>query len=78
MNLEELFKDRSKEEISAFAFSTAKMFEEAIRVASNNAVREKKELEAKILAFRQLLTSDDFSYEKVLQEFDRHFNIQKH
>lgn len=75
MELEDLFKDRSQEQISAFAFSTGKMIEEAIRVSSNNATEDKKKLEGLILTFRVKLSKEQI-FEPLLAEFDRHFGIE--
>lgn len=80
MNLEELFKDRSKEEISAFAFSTGKMIEETIKVQSEGAKRDMQELLAKVLAFHVNLKVyyKEFTAAQILELYDKHFEIIKH
>ena len=84
MELEDLFKDRSQEGISAFAFNTGRLFETIINVNSNNAVEDKKNLQALILSFRQKLADESKMLKQgnslrrlLLKEFDEHFKIEK-
>ena len=77
MELEELFKDRSEEAISAFAFNIGRTLETAIRVRSNNIEDENKYLKASILTFREKFRIANNSFSKlIIQEIDKHFNIE--
>ena len=68
-----------QEEISAFAFNTAKALESFIDVNTNNLRLTNKMLEANILNFYQKLREVvqlDSSWDFVLKEYETRFNIQ--
>ena len=52
MDIEELFKDKSNEQISAFAFNIGRTLETAIRVKTNDIEAENRFLKSQILSFR--------------------------
>jgi len=61
------------ENISAFAFKTAKIIEEFINTTNNNFEEDYKHLQALVLDFRMKLKYNNF---QLLEEYDKHFNIQ--
>lgn len=75
--LEELL-DKDPDSISAFAYNTAKKIEKEINTRSQNLEATNKQLMAQILNFRQKLKGTSSLNELLLQEFDKHFGIEKH
>lgn len=71
MDIQELFKDKSDEELSAFAYNTGRMIDEAIKVKSNEAINKLKELQSKVLEFRQKF----YINSTMIIDYDKHFGI---
>lgn len=79
-SLQELFKENPEEAISAFAFNTGRLIEHIIETTTKNLFEKNKDLEAKILNFREKLLKDmpflsDSTGDLIIQEYDRIFDI---
>lgn len=91
MELEDLFKNRSDEEISAFAFNMGRMVELSINQKTREINTENKTLKALILSYRQELNfqrENSYKEDKIgitvydkltelLVKFDVKFNVFK-
>lgn len=74
MDLEEFFKDRSDEEISAFAHNIGRSMDVIIKAKIGDVETTNKVLQARILEFREELVERDKS---LLPLYDKHFGITK-
>lgn len=77
MDINELFKEDKTEHISAFAYNTARMIERLIHDKSKSQITSANSLQAKILIFRQMLTTSvpENGREKFLKKYDEHFGL---
>lgn len=76
MELEELFKDRSSEEISAFAFNIGKMIEAIVKDRMVEIQERNTFLEARIVEFRKDIKAY-YDLPELLLYYDIHFNIKQ-
>lgn len=80
MELEELFKNRSEEAISAFAYNTGRLMEHIVDSRIGSIKEENEVLRAKILEYRNKLAMDinDKTVDDILvEEYEIFFGIQK-
>lgn len=77
-NIEELFKDKSKEEISAFAFNVGRLLEIAVDNEIYKLKNENAFMKGQILQFRNKLSKGQPTIlnTNLLYEYDLHFRIQ--
>lgn len=76
MEIEDLFKDRSNENISAFAFNIGRMIEDTIHGKVGEISQENLSLKAKIFTFRSRLAHLTIpNGDVILKEFENHFGI---
>ena len=78
MKLKKLFKDKSDEQISAFAFNLGRVIENTIKGKIGDTMDENMMLKAQILEFRQkILLNGGMSDFSILKKYDEHFQIKQ-